>query len=139
VTTNDNTRASFVGKPLRTASGGEVWINPGTGPVEGATEANATANVEAFINGLGLESGAVTAERQPSEDSNGRFGYLLRYQGRDCAVEMPGLPLEEVEFLGGPDQNPWDYPRLYVDGNSWLWCYGLNVARECLAGEGGDE
>jgi hypothetical protein len=45
-------------------------------------------------------------------------------------VDMPGLPLHQVALREG--DNAWLFPRLYVDGNSWLWPYALNNARREL-------
>jgi len=67
---------SFVGKPIQT-SRGAVFVNPGTGPVQGATEENSLKNIEVFVADLGLNPGDISIERMPSEDKNGRYRYLL--------------------------------------------------------------
>jgi len=45
---------------------------------------------------------------------------------------MPGLPLDRVRYIGAPEQNAWRFPRLFVDGNSWLWEFALEIARGAL-------
>lgn len=105
-----------------------IFINPGSGPVVGATEANAAFNAGVFTadllaRGLSLRS----AERVESLDDEGRFGWRLTFDdGRAVEIEMPGIPLAQVRFLGEP-QNIWDFPRLYVDGSSWVWKYALGA------------
>ncbi len=44
---------------------------------------------------------------------------------------MPGIPLSEVRYVKG--LNAWLFPRLYVDGSSWLWEFAINMARGDLA------
>jgi hypothetical protein len=100
-----------------------VVINPGSGPVPGATYENAVANMFAFAGEVGAESWSGGAD---TEDG-GRWTFELR-RGADVAeVEMPGLPLERVRYVGADDQNIWDFPRLYVNGSSWVWAYALGV------------
>lgn len=104
-----------------------IIINPGTEPVAGATEENAAANMEAFAADLRERGMEVTAiERHPSNDrGSGRFGFELVFaDGTGTEIDMPGLSLDQVRFLGG---NSRSFPRLYVDGSSWLWLYALNV------------
>lgn len=123
---------SFVGKPV----GGNIFLNPGTGPVDDATEANARANVQSFVAELGLDD--VRVRRHPRADyGEGRYAFRLYYGKRMVEVQMPGLALDQVRFLGREyDQDPWDYPRMYVDGSSWLWRFGLHAARDRLAKTG---
>ncbi|MET9402659.1 hypothetical protein [Kitasatospora sp. NPDC002965] len=45
---------------------------------------------------------------------------------------MPGLSLDQVRWMNEPDQNIWNYPRLFVDGSSWVWWYALGI---CGPGE----
>lgn len=136
---------SFVGEPLSLASGGQVFINPGTGPVEEATEANAEANINAFIDDLthndhdqpnGKHLGWT---RVPHLDYGaGRYAFQLVTINsfRTCEIQMPGLPLDQVQWT--PGKNPWHFPRLYVDGSSWLWSFALDSAWRALF-EGEDE
>lgn len=109
----------------------QIHINPGSGPIPHATEANADANMNAFKADL-RERGIDTGEelrRRSDLDSDGRYGYELRTaEGHYAEVEMPGLPTDQVRWLG-PKQDIWQYPRLYVDGNSWIWFFALNQFR----------
>jgi len=103
-----------------------VVINPGTGPVADATEENAIENMEQFV----LDSiCADSFARDPGSDWNdGRFSFRVFYAvfpDKYIDVQMPGLPLEQVRYMSAEYQNPWHFPRLYVDGSSWLWYYAL--------------
>lgn len=106
-----------------------IFINPGTGPVVDATEDNAAFNTGAFTADLMVRGmKATSAERAPDLDDDGRFGWRLTFDdGRVVEVEMPGLRLSEVRWLDEPDQNIWDFPRLYIDGSSWVWKYALDA------------
>lgn len=39
------------------------------------------------------------------------------------SVDMPSLSLEKIRYMGEKTQNIWDFPRLYVNGSSWVWKY----------------
>jgi hypothetical protein len=106
-----------------------IIINPGTGPVEGATEENARANMDAFCADLRENDIiATTISRFPDLDSAGRFGYRLGTgDARVLEVEMPGLPLDQVRYVDSDTQSIWDFPRLYVDGDSWVWMFALSA------------
>lgn len=103
-------------------------INPGSGPVDGASETEAQANIQVFVADLHLEG--VNAVRLPDRDRDGRFGFLLWREvagiGRYVTVDMPGIPLEQVRWRTGLD--PWQFPRLYVADSSWLWKFALTAA-----------
>lgn len=105
--------------------------NPGTGPVGGALERDARRNIGAFCRELALPAPHIRVERRPSGDyGDGRYDYVLHRGIRQVSVNMPGLPLERVALR--PDGNAWHFPRLYVDGNSWLWPFALSSARRAL-------
>lgn len=97
-------------------------INPGIGPVDNATEQHATTNMEHFVTDCSAKN--LKFVRLTYLDDRGRFGFLLYRDTRCHTIEMPGLPLEKVRYMG-PEQDIWDFPRLYVDGSSWVWCYAL--------------
>ncbi|MGW5352244.1 hypothetical protein ACWERV_17245 [Streptomyces sp. NPDC004031] len=103
-------------------------INPGSGPVPEASEVNAHAAIRQFVNdlaGMGIKAIDI---RQPNLDGDGRYGFALHLpDSRVIEVEMPGLPIDRVRYVGDPEQNIWDFPRLYVDGSSWVWKYALKV------------
>ena len=101
-----------------------VIINPGTGVVVDATEQNAAENIKHFITDCQTDD--IECVRIPEKDyGEGRYAFLL---WEDCCcheIQMPGLPLERVRYVGSDGQNIWDYPRLYVDGSSWVWQFAV--------------
>lgn len=110
-----------------------MTVNPGAGAVQEATLAHAEGNVARFVDDLDLPGVAV--ERDEAHDSGGRFGFVLVHEGHRVEVTMPGLPLDRVRYVGDFGQDIWDFPRLYVNGSSWVWGYGLGIARAKLCGE----
>lgn len=132
-----------------------LHINPGSGPMLEASVPHATLNAASFMLDVAalLASGDEDApplqapdildhlnvERDASLDyGEGRYAYHLRWTGaptpRECVVQMPGLPLAQVRYLRGAGMDPWQFPRLYVDGSSWLWCFAVSQARHALLG-----
>lgn len=107
-----------------------VYLNPGTGPVDGTTAEHAEANMQAFVQECGADYYDVVGG-----ENEGRYSFEVGAGERVFEVEMPGLPLDEVRYVGTEDQNIWNYPRLYVDGSSWVWCYGVSMARAIISGE----
>lgn len=104
----------------------KLVINPGTGPCVDANEQGAVENIRHFITDLALPKCKYV--RIPSEDyGDGRFAFLLWIERRCTEIQMPGLPLHRVRFMGLPGQDVWDFPRLYVDGSSWIWSIALGV------------
>lgn len=109
----------------------KILVNPGTGPIEGASESEAVLNMIAWCQDHSWKD--ICFKRQKSLDKNGRYGFEVWRdsipRGNDILhstheVRMPGLPLSKVRFLGG-NQSIRKFPRLYVDGASWVWCYSL--------------
>ena len=107
-----------------------ISINPGSGPVDNATEKNAIENIKHFITDCTAKNLAFL--RIPERDIDGRFCFLLYkndfYAGVHNFVDMPGLPLDKVRYMKYMKENgqsAWDYPRLYVNGSSWLWEFAL--------------
>lgn len=113
-----------------------VVINPGSGPALGATEANAEQNMLQFIADLAKRGRPGGFARAADKDyGDGRYAYIVEVAGRGAfEVQMPGLPLDAVRWLGR-DQDIWQFPRLYVDGNSWIWFFALN----CFDADDGPE
>ena len=103
-------------------------LNPGSGPVPDATEAQATENVAAFVDELraSYDVNVASFTRNPSSDSgNGRWAFdLVTDGGRRIEVQMPGAPLKQLRE---------EWTRLYVDGSSWYWEFAL---RQCRPGAG---
>jgi len=102
----------------------KIIINPGAGPVQQATEENAIINMEHFKTDCG--GGDINFIRTPKADyGDGRFAFLL-WKGTRChTIQMPGLELSKVRYTDEENQNIWDYPRLYVDGSSWVWKFAV--------------
>lgn len=121
---------SFVGEPI----GGRIFLNPGTGPVEDANEENARINTDILMAEIGLPSTRARRYRR-NDYGEGRYCFRLYRAGFVCEVQMPGLPLDQVRFTGENGQGAWDYPRLYVDGGSWLWKFAIGCARRALSEE----
>lgn len=105
-------------------STGVICINPGSGPVADATEENATANMVHYLADCGVD-GLECVRIATKDYGEGRFAFLVWKDTTCHEVQMPGLPLEAVRFTGAEDQNIWHYPRLYVDGSSWVWKYAV--------------
>lgn len=106
-----------------------LFINPGSGPVDGADIDTAASNMEALTRdllALGCKVGD-TSHAARDSDGDGRWPFVITVNGREHEVDMPGLPLDRVRFMGEDDQNIWDFPRLYVDGSSWIWQFALGV------------
>ncbi|MEU7876436.1 hypothetical protein [Dactylosporangium sp. NPDC049140] len=64
-------------------------INPGSDPVEGATEGEAAANIVVFTAAVAERSAGPVPEpvRVPKADADGRYGWRFG----DVLVLMPGL------------------------------------------------
>ena len=100
-----------------------VFINPGSGPVDNATAENAAENMNHFNVDCGGKWKWVAI---PDLDyGEGRFAFLMWQENTCYEIQMPGLPLDQVRYIDGERQNIWDYPRLYVDGSSWVWKYAI--------------
>lgn len=99
-------------------------LNSGSGPVADATEEQAAANVEAFIEELRASHGVnvISHVRAATSDyGDGRWAYeLLTDDERRIEIQMPGAPLKAVRD---------EWTRLYVDGSSWFWDSALRMFR----------
>jgi len=103
---------------------GPVVVNPGTGDIKNTTEKNAVFNMQHYI--IDCNVAGLSFERVPDRDyGGGRYAFILRREGyeQECEIQMPGVPIENVRFLGKKNQHIWEYPRLYIDGSSYVWCY----------------
>jgi hypothetical protein len=105
-----------------------IDINPGAGPVEGASEAHAEINMRHLLVDCAAKD--LKFVRVPEHDkAKGRYSYLVYRETRCHLVEMPGLPLEQVRYSGdGPEGR--NFPRLFVDGASWWWKFALSKLDE---------
>ena len=109
--------------------GKNTIVNPGIWVVPNATEKHARQNMAQFI--ADCKCGGLWYERTPNDDpGGGRFAFALHRHGYDHVfqIDMPGWPLEQVRCQSG--DNVWEFPRLYVDGSSWLWMFALCTDEE---------
>jgi hypothetical protein len=117
-----------------------VVINPGSGEVENANEENATENIKQFVKDCIEQSGITDIHwsRYKAGDDKGRFCFEIYRRNwpfiwRKIAVhtiDMPGLPIEKVRYIDEKTQNIWHFPRLYVDGSSWVWKFAILKRKE---------
>lgn len=110
----------------------EISINPGSGPVNGELSwENAYENIKQYIKDCEIPLYIVKSNHVPDE---GRYLFVLRNDEYDfeTEVEMPGLPLEKVRYVRAEGQNILEFPRLYVDGGSWIWNCSL-ITKEQIA------
>lgn len=106
-----------------------IIINPGCGKIDNASEENAIVNIRHFV--ADLQDDKIKIIRYKEKDYNteyddGRYCFLLKKDNFVYEIQMPGLPLENVRWMNAT-QNIWDFPRLYIDGSSWIWGIGLGL------------
>jgi len=111
-----------------------VIINPGSGPVSNANELEAIKNIVKFVEDVGA-----TDYSGPYSSEDGRWNFKIYGNNRSVEVEMPGIILSKVRYLDSENQNIWDFPRLYVDGSSWVWYFAINAAKDILFEEEEEE
>jgi hypothetical protein len=97
-----------------------IFINPGTEPQPGVSLDNAAVAVGAFIDDLPVSVDIL--ERFPQNDADGWFGFRLHVGDSVVEVDVPGIDPEVVR-----KGEPWVSPRLYINGDSWLWSYALRA------------
>jgi len=122
-----------------------VLSNPGNGPVTGTPELAHVAISRFVVDlcdpgcqpdgggpaitgpiGITVEAGHVFRR------DDGRYRFVLSRGDKTCVVDMPGLPIDRVRYFGA-EQNAFDFPRLFVDGSSWLWEFAITMARRALS------
>jgi hypothetical protein len=102
------------------------WIiNNGSGDVEIGDWDIAYENIQQFIKDCEIKMHVKSSEFEPND--SGRYVFVLSADEYiyETEIEMPALPLDKVRFMKEEGQNIWDFPRLYVDGGSWVWLYGI--------------
>lgn len=137
---SDDERAKGFVRPVRrsyvhTVCGGETTMGkPSPRPTPAtrrSTTPRSASNMTAFVDDLVAAHGCArpTVSRSADEDyGDGRYCFLLHFDnGTAREVQMPGVALDRVRFVGADSQNIWDFPRLYIDGSSWVWKYAVNV------------
>jgi len=109
----------------------QAIINPGAEPIyKGTTIENARENIKQLILDCGFSLDEITIfEVKEKHNWFGRYCFTLSRIGY-CGVEidMPGLPLEQVRYLG-MNQNIWNFSRLHINGSSFLWKFVVSLAK----------
>lgn len=114
-----------------------IIINPGSGPVAGASQENAAAAMVQFAADVRAQHNLREVGFRPNETcadlGDGRYAFVLTAvtaDGREYVldIDMPGLPVEKVRYTGADGQDIWDFPRLYVEGDSWVWKFAVDAA-----------
>lgn len=106
-----------------------IAINPGSGPVNEATEQNAADNMAVFTDDLRTRGINVNTfvRRREADYGNGRYAFTVTTSDdASTEIQMPGLPVDQVRWLGSEGQDIWQFPRLYVDDGSWIWYFALD-------------
>lgn len=109
-------------------------INPGSGPAVEASLQHAHENIKVFAKDITKVHHLTVKDifRLEDDDDRGYFAYALDVEKyrleRRLRVDMPGLPLERVRYLGLPGQDAWDYQRLDLDHSSWLWMFAVSLS-----------
>lgn len=98
----------------------EVIQNPGTEKSFGSIEL-AENNIKKFIE----DTGIYFEFEDTGKRLEGRFVFKLIHKNISYEIGMVGENIESVRYIDGYTQNIWNYPRLYVDGNSYVWIYAL--------------
>jgi hypothetical protein len=99
-----------------------TFINPGSGPVSGASEQQAKDNMTAFAADLEKSGvGVISFVRAATSDyGDGRYAFeIATADGLRFEIQMPGGPLDRVK----------EWSRLYIDGQSWEWDFALRRCR----------
>ncbi|BEL07810.1 hypothetical protein Q0Z83_060010 [Actinoplanes sichuanensis] len=100
-------------------------VNPGSRPVDDATEEQATRNLALFVEeatdrGLHL---AGDPQRDPEADAGGRYGWILTVEGgARVRIGMPGAELEQLRHLGATAY------CVRVDDGNWWWNDAVGMA-----------
>jgi hypothetical protein len=107
-----------------------LFINPGSGPVADATLDDAKVAMDQFVADLREHGHKVDDWQLMSEsDHDGRWPFAVEVDDVARQIGMPGIPVENVRYLGEEGQNIWHFPRIYVDGSSWVWSFALGACQ----------
>jgi hypothetical protein len=107
-----------------------VWINPGAWAItQRSSIASVRRNARLLIREAVGDSRPVKTHIGERQDGN-RWLVKFRLGKRRCVVEMPGIRHEELAKESGLPVPP----RLYVNGDSWLWKYAVGFVRLTLTG-----
>lgn len=112
-----------------------ICINPGTEPVANTTLENALSNVKVLLADIDSKHKIECLYRQEGNYGEGRYCFLLfDYDNHSFhEIQMPGASLSKVRYMREEGQNIWDFPRLYIDDSSWIWCIAVDILKEEFA------
>ena len=111
-----------------------IFINPGAGDIEDHGFEQAYKKIQKFIEDCEIPLYIEKANFQSEE--NGRYSFTIKSPIKhdlSWEVEMPSLSIEQVRYIYEEGQNIGDFPRLYVNGNSWVWKYGTIKKNHLIA------
>ena len=109
-----------------------IIVNPGTFGCDDATAEHSYENMKHFLVDCAV-SGAEFVAVPTMDYGEGRFCFLV-WKDNNCAeIQMPGWSLEKVRYVKSEGQNIWDFPRLYVDGGSWIWYIAADIVKRILS------
>ena len=95
-------------------------MNPGTQPIRDPDFKSADKAAQYFLVDLGIKG--MIFEKVSGEKNRGWFDYEFRKGTFKIIVSFPGSA-PDITRKG----EPWLSSRIYVDGSSWLWGYGLGI------------
>lgn len=109
----------------------DILMNPGAEKCKLGTWDQAYENIKRFIEECEIPMHIVRSDFTPND---GRYSFVLDADefSYNTIIEMPGLPLEQVRYMDEEGQNPFEFPRLYVDGGSWLWKFALITKEQVI-------
>lgn len=105
-------------------------VSPGSEPVRVGRKRDAERNVRALIKDTGLDG--VEYSFDDFHEASGRYAFTLKRGKKVVDCLMPGLPPEKVRYYGRSDQDLLQFPRLYVNGSSWLWQFAIGIVQDAL-------
>jgi hypothetical protein len=104
-----------------------IILNPGAGKCEEGTFEQACRNINCFIEDCSVP--LEINEKHDIPDVNNRYMFKLVYDTGIIAIRfevlMPGVELKKVRYRNLENQDIWDFPRIIVDDESYVWEYGL--------------
>lgn len=110
-----------------------VVLNPGTWDIEDSCVEGARINMNQLVIDCNFHLTDVTIHEIQGGHRGGRFRFSVSRIGYNgVIIDMPGCKLDSVRYMGFDYQDIWDFPRLYIDGSSYVWKYVIGLMREDL-------
>lgn len=98
-------------------------INPGTENQKDTTEENAIKIAKIFAQELDIPNLKLRRYKK-RDDNRGWYGFNLILGDIKVELDIPGV--EPDVFL---KSKPFESPRCYINGSSWLYNFALDIAR----------